>query len=90
MNQNPCVSAPAVMCEEGPQGVQDILTVAQNQLNDCEGLVGRLLTFITGKENKAADPRNTDCMVSQAVNIRDQAENVHDGLCLVFDTLGVK
>ena len=84
MNPNNCV------CTEKPSGVQDILTVAQNQLSECEGLVSHLLTFITGKEDKAASPRNTDCMVSQAVNIRDQAETIRENLCNIFDALGVK
>ena len=78
------------VCTEKTPGVQDILTVAQNQLNDCEGLVSHLLTFITGKEDKAASPRSTDCMISQAVNIRDQAETIHENLCSIFDALGVK
>lgn len=70
--------------------IRGILENSQNNLNDCEGMVDTLLTFIDGGDKTGESPRNTTSLTSQAVNIRDQTEHVREGLSHILDTLGAR
>ena len=95
MSNPDCGVVNTTACEVPTKGklassIADILESSQNNLGDCESMVQSIITFIDGDNDTGKDPRETTCMTSQVVNIRDQSESIRGGLVHIVEALGVR